>query len=1044
MRNRNKLKPALALLLAAAMALTGPAQSMTCVQAVETQESEDAVSETDSKEESTVESDSEAVSYVEVSSEQMDTEESVLESVKETSAAKMDEITDEDAVIQDNQMETDSEAVAEEDATEEGTTQEETNQENITEETTQEESTEETTQDETEGEEEATEEFLLPAANKEDAIELFINQKEDVIIKEDMGCGWYSFTPEEDGTYVLKMTCDELDYYDDYDCYPYGCYTSGLSNSFNFDNQTNKGIFTGKAGKTVYFQPYVEYNVWEDRGIEEIMVSITILRFPDKEEAVSLSVNTTKKFVIQMDEECSWYSFTPKEDGAYALSMICDGLDYDDYWCTTSGLKNSFSIDRVSYKTIFIGKAGETVYFQPYVPNYVWKDYEIETTRTTLRICAIDKGTASVDSNEGYILSYDDVKIGLNLDVANTSICCSVGSINEQEEYFPYYLGVYCTGMSYNNSNSYYPGGNIDDEYVYDFVSFKGLDINMDYHLQYVLYVYDEKWDDYTLVWFDGTDMPFDVCTKQTDKVGGELFVTENAGVINVEYNLFWADTAGSGGYVRYRKSTEEEWIYEEVHDDKEGRLQFYAESETTYIIELVSKNKTMIYDSVEITTEKYDVIANDSIKAAVRKDSITTDEALIDISGFASEVKHLEIQIEYTDSFDELQTDVYSYNLSDEWDEIPSGTETYTLNNLKAGTEYNNVKIRVESISYSNAKSIYTGQVNSFETKESPMKEEDIIFELMSVKHQSLVRQSAEIKVTINGILQEGWKEFYSECRCKGSTEWQRNSYCYFSNMSNAKVIDLDYLEPDMDYEIRYRIDGIVGTFEFHCPPVEFTGSVKPEIKVTNTYVNGLELECSLNGTVNSEDKYTCRFETDNGNGWWYSCYPWEIELDDTKTIKQQVYSTDVYPGQKQKWRYRVYQNGSEYYVGYFESETKPLELEITSIKNTKSEISGVCTAVNKEEIIIDEHGTAYIKTGIQLRKKGQESWKKINYVYLVFYSDGVCYFEPSQWNYPKDLILEPCTEYELQIVNYDNSITYGKTSFTAEGSWDIETDIT
>lgn len=937
MRKRNSVRPALAFLLAAALALTGPAQSIGYVQAAEEMENQSTVA------------DDTAVD------------------------------TQEETVYTADGQEADDQR------TEQTTAEYETVIENITavENITQDSQTESTTMYETVQEEDT--------AAQESAAEMIEGATEAV-------------STDEQPAETMEETTEES--------------TAQTTEAASSVEQTTEII--EETTEEISSEAFTEEVSTEDETEEET-IQEGILTAQEKEDAVALTANQKEEFVLRKDEEGRWYSFTPEKEGVYALRLDCEGLDSYDYWCTRIGVDKIIydNEEDLPYIILFIGEAGETVYFQPFIYSYVWEDYGIAEVKTSLELVAAEKGTVTADSDGKYTLSYNDVSTGLSIDTTSTTIRFTAAS-TEKEAQNDYYFIVYCNGVTDS-----YTSGSFGSTYEYT-GNISRLDINTEYHLQYALCMRDKDSGEHKLLaWFDGEGMPFDVTTKQTDKVGGELHVTADFGTITVEYELIVADTAGHGGYVRYRKNTEEEWVYREVDEYEQSSFKINADSETTYVIELVSKDRETVYDSVEITTEKYE----GSVKALVKEDSVTTDRAAVEISGFDTEIQRLEVRTEYIDRFGELQTNYTSFHE----DHIKTGVVTHTISNLEAGTEYKDIKLRIEAISYTpkwNSKLIYAGLIDSFTTKETSIKKENISLEVLTAE-----QQNAQLKVTVNEIPQLKQMEFSIRYKRKGSVYWQNSNYLYLTSTSNTGIMNLYNVEPNTDYELQYRVDGVVDIYEFRYTPAAFTGSVKPEIKVLNVYANGLEVEYSLDGEVDSEDIYTCWFEIyNNRKDCWTSVSKKEFKLSTAKTVSE-IKGRNIHPGQKQKWRCIVSKNYSEYYTEYFECETKPLSVEINTVSNASSTIQGMYTINNWSEVIKDEYGKVYIQTDIQLRKKGQENWESfVDYGYLSFDQEGSGSFNIYGVN------LAPSKEYELRMTAYeDDSIVYGETSFISQGAWNI-----
>jgi len=1153
------------MLLSITMGLTRPAQSVAFVQSAEAQKTEnDLLTECD---EGTPAEESMSASYsieeivsgietdivLESESILLETEDvkeqtETKETVSETTVPVTDiESTGEiDTATEESQIESESETI-QEDITEETTqivqTENETTQEEITEivqtenETTQED-TMQITQTETETEEEATQELLLKALEKKDIVVLYANQKESFILTKDKESNWFSFTPEIDGVYALKVNCYGLKRGN------FECRTNGLNKVFynNSKNDEEDGVyeilFKAKAEEKIHIQPYIYDEIWEDHDVTEIEGCIEI-QLAEKgmvepgddgkyilsynEEMVELRLSVSSKsiyytampvlddeksyyigaystdicnnyckgylggeeyysdsfvgldnntkyhleyvmwvyddergeyrlaasfdgtdmpfdvltnqsnvlipnqkepFILRRGEENEAYFFTPEKDDIYVLRLNYYGLDEEyGFSYRINGANQIFYNDNNEEKYMYgiPFKAEEKVQIQPYVYDYIWDDYEITEVEGYIEILSAEKGTVVLDNNGKYMLSYNEEKIELDLSTSNTSIYYTAVS-KDTETDKDYYISIY------NTDTSDYCEGHLSNDYKYS-NCFAGLDINSTYHLEYALWMYHDEMEQYRLeALFDGTGMPFDVSTKQPDKIGGELHVTADFGTVVVNYELFRADTAGDGGYIRYRKDTEETWIYEQVSDYEEGRIRINADSDTLYQIELVSRDKETIYDSAEITTEKY----SGSVKTTILEDSITSTSIVLQVTGFdTTKIDRIEVQTEYTNSLGESCTNTKSYSRT----EIETGIVDYTLRNLEAETVYENIKVRIDAMSYKsdewNRQVIYLGLVSSFTTKESSIRQENIHFEVIPEHTYT------NIKVIIDGILQDTSKEFYSEYRRKGTIDWEVLGKCQLTSTANTETFQQKNLEPYTDYEIKYYIDGIAGIYEFQYTPIVFDGSVKPEVKVVNTYANGLEVECSLNGTVDNNDKYIGKFEVcyDETRGRWASISPRQIVLSGTDTIKQQIYGEYVHPGQKQKWRYKVYKNDLEYYVEYFESETKPIVLELDTLLGNVSRIYGSCTLQNWAEVVKNKE-EARSEISIQFRRKGQEVWKKLQSYNLRFNSEKCADFSI----YLEDLKLKPFTEYELRMVGYgDDTIVYGQSSFIVGSTWDV-----
>lgn len=1098
MPKKKRWKQALALLLTASMVATPPVQFMPYVQAAEVQEEIGAISDVSEKmpnnnpapkfktyiptSDTTIDNPSEIIptslykdsefetitdsitdppiaeeTANETNNNPQETEiittdttiedEQITETITEENMLEteiLDDISTEENTIQEtSEQDTTISNTSEQDSSEQNSSEQEDSSQNTTEQDNSEQDTSEPNISEQETTEqksvietfisESTEEALTEGSTQldnssssertsEDSIPLSLGINNNIIIRREDERKTYSFVPEEDGVYVVKLSINELDNYDFY----YNI--SGIANPIYLDDRSSYiTVFQTQAKNTIYLYPHVDEYVWEDYELTEVNATFDIQILPN---SISLSSGTNDNLILSKDANIKVYSFTPEADGIYMVKLSTDKVNSNDFYCSISGEREDIYLDDSSYFAVFHAKAQKTIYFYLNIYDDVWEDIALDTVNATFEILTPPKGTViSNGENNEYTLTYKDTEINLNLKVFGTTIQFSI-SKKDSSDTNSYHLYAYINRSSsdaYISNNNYYSG------------YFDDLDINEDYHLYYMLY---NETSETIVACFDGTGMPFDVSTK-TDKVGGEIInVTADFASITVNYTLFNVDTAGHGGYIRYRKNTEEEWNYNQVSQYGNTYI-INAESETTYIIELVSRDKKIIYDSTEITTEKY--TSNVAIDIG---DSINSHQRILTITGFNPQAASLSIETEYTDSFGELQKSTSTYQTS----ELKTGKITYRgLNNLEANTEYQDIKVKIfestkvspESSEYYD-KLVYSGTLQ-FTTEKSKITKENIYFENIQYPDQ----KSIKIPIKVEGIPTNETGSLQAACwyRRKGTSKWldgNLNNSNLTSNI-NTTTVELCDLIINTYYELKYNIDGITGIYEFQFIPEKFTGSVTPEIKVTNSYVNGLDVECTLKGAVDSNDNYTCRFEVmchNDDNDYWCRVTPnKKLPLDTTKPLIQSLFSENIRPGQKQTWRYTIYKNNTQYCVGYFENESKPLDLDILSITHSSYGNSFYINykAKNQEDIFINNDMYNF-NINTLVRQKGDTEWallKENNY--LSFYKDSN--IDTKVTVYPNsDFIIKPYTTYELRLVNYwDNAIIYGESTFTPESEWNI-----
>lgn len=776
---------------------------------------------------------------------------------------------------------------------------------------------------------------------------------------------------------------------------------------------------------------------------EELKISGT-----EMNNAQPLSIGK-KEITIKRDGLNPWYYFEPEEDGVYWVGL----KDYE-YECKfeISGVKKSLYYREWSgdypAEELFIGKAGERVYFQPHF--FSWYDDEEDNTenletKAVLEVQAVQKGTVKKESDGSYTLSHSNRNFNLTINAFNTAISYRVRNQDWMDEE-GYGLWAYCSGETYGKSHyNYIPG-----RYEYDLQnSFSGLDMRETYHMDYVF------WMDDAYVWFGGTGEPFEFTTNSTDAVGGAITgITAGFASITVDYELFNMDTSGRGGWLRYKKDGADEWIYdteiyENEHEEEYGNGNSkisYLDEDTRYLVELVSWDKKSVYDSKTITTGKYE----GKVTVSVNQEAVTARSGGIDIAGYDADTVQLAVYFEALD--DQGRTYVSSKSVSATDEELKTGKVTADFGDFKPDTEYQNVKIWISGNTRERGEYewIYSGAI-SFRTKSASIKAEDIS---AVITPTALRRAQAQVEVK-SSVLQDKVLWLRCECRRKGAgnASWYYAGEERITSRDNTAVFSLTNLE-ETDYEVRYTIDevqwytinGVSKIQEFHFQPVVPEGSAKANVKVKKTYVNGIEIEAVLTGVeADSTDVYTCFFEVDDGDGWWRSVEPM-IMLDPKTSITKQIGNWLVYSGEKQRWRYCVCKNGDDYSIGYLdtdETQTIPMKLAIDSMEVVDANrIKASCIIENWSDVLRDEEnsGTS-MDVAVQIRRQGEEAWERLSdEFYFNFDKNGFATSTAYLYVDDRDIILVPNSQYEVQLVSYgDGSVVYAEGTFIATGAWDI-----
>lgn len=537
---------------------------------------------------------------------------------------------------------------------------------------------------------------------------------------------------------------------------------------------------------------------------------------------------------------------------------------------------------------------GKTVSFNPYVYEWWWNDNSSVTEASiNIEIQQAGNGTISNNIDTTCTFSYIDDNNNINLDMGiitySTQISMNVKSQDEKS----CHLYVYGKNGRSESEEIYLHDGNEGS------MSFFGLEMNTEYHFGYILC--DENYN--AIAWWDGTEFPFSITTGQTDKTGGIIHgITVDKNTFTVKYELFPAD--GSTGYIRYKKEGDgEDWIYEKIWADSDYTI-IRANSGTTYNVELIGADKKTIYDKRDVTTEGM------ALDIQVDGLSATGSSIGIEISNYEGS-ENLVVEADYIDCFGISKHSSGSISASN----FQNGKWTYMLRNLEANSDYE-VEVRVYRYNSYYSDNLICKKKVSFKTKESSVKKENITATITAGSN------SANVNVKINDITLENDIKYSYQYRMKGAedSDWLGSDSRTILKDTSEDTFSIQPLSINAEYEIMYNIDGTIGTESFKTS-TEGTDAVIPEIKVTQAYIKGLEVECKLNGTVDSSDEYKWEVSVySNRNGNWSSSGRRAFDAEKEWTAKEIVSPYYISPGQTQKWKYQVYKNDSLYYSEYFD----------------------------------------------------------------------------------------------------------------------------
>ncbi len=713
---------------------------------------------------------------------------------------------------------------------------------------------------------------------------------------------------------------------------------------------------------------------------------------------LKLGTNDGYVFYKSDGREKRYFAFTADESGVYSvdltmlypanfeLAMSVDGLELgSSSKCDEDQIYNTESV-------MFPMNAGETAYFYVRVWNGTWTSVEIEPATeldavfTVSRIDQSGETTVTQNSDTSYTLACGDISLSLDFDISYTHIYISESTTGKSSR-------IYCNGLE-----------NID---IYDDYR---LGVGTEYHFTYVV-----KDDDGNYYFFDGTGMPFDVSTKDTDKDGIISDISAGSTSFVVECEIF----NPSYGWLRYRKAEDDaEWNYYYVEWDTAYSIS--ADSETTYDVELVSYDKQTVYDSATVTTTAE---GEGIVSISIDEDALTADTATITLSDYEYDGTYpsLVVYTDYTDSYGVNYADSYEYIY---YSDFTDGECSFSIDNLKAGTAYEDVTVTVKNSMKSAAKVLASATL-SFTTKEASFDEDALTF-TFEENGTNAVTMTAEI-----ADLSEDSVSGTYRYRIAGDDDYSSVKSLTISKDTQTSV-SLTRLSAGTEYELEYNIGGITGSKTFQTAELSYA---VPVIEVANSYFNGLELECSLTGEV---DDSTYRGYIYVYNSEWRSVV--SVAFNGTETVTKEVASYYVIPGQTQQWKCEVYRGGSLYYTQFFEAESKS-ELTLTDLSFSRSGYGYKlkCAAEDADAVT-----TGYANVRLQYKVSDDEEWSDCESSYLYFDSEG----NGDVWAYLSKVesdgnMLIPGTEYEFRLINgYDESIVYGTVSFTAEAEWQFDMD--
>ena len=684
-----------------------------------------------------------------------------------------------------------------------------------------------------------------------------------------------------------------------------------------------------------------------------------------KEEELTLTVDAPQTVTLASQEQ-QWLSFTAPETGLFRFFSSTEDNSYQAkyvYLCHDKEENNYFDQDygngdNGNFNITYHMQAGETVYLLVEIASY-----SVNGTFTVHAEKVVAPEMTVTKNGEGdYTLQSDSYRLNLILTPSYSTVTAAMELLQADGSALTGY-GSYRVYYKYSYDNRW---GSIENSsqtaYLNSYSEYKsdneisGMATGGKFLIT-ELQLRDNSNNILSVLSADGQELT--VNTKTTEKLGVLAEVTAEDACISVKPEML----SNSNGRIRYRRKEESNWTYykDTIYYYNTNRIEFAAEPDTDYVVELTGTDMETVYDTAEVRTKAF---AATDISAEVT--DITSSNAAIKVTvgSYTGSNRYIWARVSYVDSMGDTQTATGSLYTSN----ITNGITLY-LSNLVAGTEYKDLEVELDDTDiYSMEYVAYRTKV-SFTTAVSMITAEQIA---VTVTPDAEDGTKAVLKTALQGVdVSEGAWPYTVKYRVAGSKDWSESrdvtGTLYTSNNCTDEQT-LTGLMGNTEYEVLVMVDGITKTASFTTTAAAVAAQVEVE-----PLMLGVRVKAALTGA--SSETYTIyAYYYDQERCQWvnssYNDYnSTRLTADNSWETTAVFCSSNIRGNAGNDWKITI-QNNNKIYEKYMTLEAERQEITLTAenIMCTTARIRGVLA--ERDESI------QYISAKSYYREKGAAQW--------------------------------------------------------------------
>ena len=725
-----------------------------------------------------------------------------------------------------------------------------------------------------------------------------------------------------------------------------------------------------------------------------------------KEEELTLTVDAPQTVTLGAGEQ-QWLTFTAPGEGIFRFYSTVEDGSYQDKYVNLYHDKNGseFASDYGSgengnFNCTYRMDTDETVYLRVRLNNsYVGGTFTVHAEKVTP-----PEFTVTQNSEGNYTLQSDDYRLNVILTPVYTTVKAAVelrqadgSALTGYNSYRVYYKYSYDNrwGNTYSDSHTEYLDSSNSYKQEYDI---SGIAAGGKFWIS-ELQLKDGSNNILALLGEGGQEIT--VNTLTTDKMGVLTEVTAEDASISARPEM----VSDQNGRIRYRKKNAEEWTYYKntIYYYNSNKIEFAADPDTDYVIELTGTDLETVYDTAEVRTKAF---AATGITTEVTDITSSGAKIKVTVGSYTGSNQYIRARVSYTDAMGDTQTatgNLYTDSLS-------SGI-TLQLSNLAAGTEYKDLEVEIDDTdSYSMEYVAYRAKV-SFTTTASALTAEKIA---VTVTPDAEDGTKAVLQTKLEGVT-EGTYAYTAKYRVAGSKDWTESKTVSGTlNAGNSYTAEqtLTSLMGNTEYDVLVMVDGISKTASFMTAAAAVAANV--EVK---PLMQGIEVKAALTGVSSGRYRISTYYYDAEQRRWMDSSYydynDCFLETDNDWKTTAVLYSSNIRPNTENDWKITIvnYGNSSDkIYEKYMTLEAARQEIVLSEedIKCTSARIRGKLST--RDESIRYGNANSYY------REKGAVQWIEGDSCYYGANDGGTVYLN----NLKED------TEYEFKLVpqNYPNDI--------------------